>query len=443
MKIVLASVLVAVCVLLAPVASHAQAWVSPVGIPHPGNWFLATSGPTTQVTSGGGARTFSGSGTASAPIIFSGVNSPVFTGQVTISGSYVIVENIIVDGGIVRFNGDHLELRNSEVRNNRAAFSKIAISAINASDVVIFRNKVHDNGEWQSTSENDFHGISSSGATSRVWILENEMYHHQGDSVQVGHGGANSVSGVYIGRNVMHHDRENAVDLKEVSNTVVSENTMYGYRETGSSEGAAVVIHYCPIQSSIINNLIYDSEVGVSSTSLTTACNGKSVTNRIVGNVIRNILGNGIQGWGTGKVTQIVNNTLHSIGGAGIDLTNASSGSLVENNIFSSVSGNDIVVTGTATQRNNIADGSNPQFLSAASGDFRLNASSPAVNAGVASAVYAGYQGVYGVSIAVDRAGQARPAGGGWDIGAYEAGGTTSGGGTQPTPPSNLRIVSQ
>jgi len=443
MKTVVACAFVAVSLLLTPVSSHAQSWEPPVGIPHPGSWFLATSGSTTQVTSGGGSRTFSGNGTASNPVIFSGVNGPVFTGQVTISGSYVIVENIIVDGGVVRFNGNHLELRNSEVRNNRGSESKITISAVNSSDVVIFRNKVHDNGQWQSSSENDFHGISSSGSTQRVWILENELYHHGGDSVQIGHDGGNSVSNVYIGRNVMHHDRENAVDLKEVSNVVVSENTMYGYRSTGSSEGAAVVIHYCPINASIVNNLIYDSQVGISTSSLNSSCNGKSVTNRIVGNVIRNILGHGIQGWGTGKVTQIVNNTFYSIGGAGIDLSNANSGSVVENNIFSNVSGNDIVTSGTVTRRNNIADGTNPQFVNASAGDFRLTSNSPAVNAGIQSTVYSGFQSVFGVSIAVDRAGQARPAGGAWDIGAYELAGSGGSSNQPPQPPSNLRIVSQ
>ena len=234
----------------------------------------------------------------------------------------------------------------------------------------------------------------------------------------------------------MHHDRENAVDLKEVSNTVVSENTMYGYRSTGSSEGAAVVIHYCPVQASIINNLIYDSQVGISSTSLTTACNGVSVTNRIVGNVIHSILGHGLQGWGSGKVTQVVNNTFYGIGGTGIDLTNATAGSVVENNIFNNVSGSDIVVTGSVSQRNNLADGTTPLFLNAASGDFRLQPSSPAVNAGVQSDVYAGFQSVYGVSIAVDRDAHPRPASDAWDIGADEYRSDIG-----PAPPVNLRIV--
>ena len=440
MRIDRALVLLAVGLFLAPLPSFAQAWAPPVGIPHPGNWFLATDGAETAVTVGGGSRTFSGQGTAASPVIFSGVNSPVFTGQITISGSYVIVENIIVDGGIVRFNGDHLVLRNSEVRNNQGSFSKTTIGGSNSSDVVVFRNKVHDNGQWQSSSENDFHGVSVAAPFSRLWVMENEMYHHGGDSVQVGHDQRNGVVGLYIGRNTMHHDRENAVDLKEVSNSVVSENTMYGYRATSSSEGAAVVIHYCPINASVVNNLIYDSSIGISSSSLTSACTGQTVTNRIVGNVIRNIQATGIQSWGTNKITQIVNNTFYSIAGAAIDLTNAASGSTIENNIFSSISGSDVALgSSSVAQRNNIADGTNPQFANAGAGDFRIGSNSPAVNAGIQSAAYAGFQGVFGVSIAVDRQGQARPAGGAWDIGAYElSGGTTS----QPTPPSNLRILS-
>lgn len=414
----------------------AQTWTPPVGIPDPGSWFLA-AGTVQQVTSGGGSRTFSGTGTAQNPVVFSGVGNPAFTGVVAITGSYVIVENILVtNGGIVRFSGDHLALRNSEVSNNSGGNSKIAVSTNSgSSDIVVFRNKIHDNGQWQSTAENDFHGVSASGPLQRMWVLENETYHNGGDSVQVGHGGGNSVVGLYIGRNTMHHDRENAVDLKEVSNAVVSSNTMYGYRTTSSSEGAAVVIHYCPINAAVVNNLITDSQVGISSTSLTTACDGKQVINRIVGNVIANSLGAAIQGWGTGKITQIANNTIYTAGGAGIDLTNPASGSFAENNILSGTGG--IVVEGSMTQRNNLT--TNAGFVNAAAGDFHLQSGSAAIDAGVASSVFSGFQSVYGVSIAFDRDGRARPFGTAFDIGAYEFnGGTTT---PLPAAPSNLRII--
>jgi hypothetical protein len=368
-------------------------------------------------------------------VVFSGVNKPTFTGVVAITGSYVIVENIFVNGGVVRFSGDHLALRNSEIANNTGVESKITVNnAAGSSDLVVFRNKIHDNGQWQSSAENDFHGVSASGPLQRIWILENEMYHHGGDAVQVGHNGGNQVVGLYVGRNILHHDRENAVDLKEVSNAVVSENTMYGYRATSSSEGAAVVIHYCPINAAIVNNRIYDSQVGISSTSLTTACDGKQVINRIVGNVIQGSLGAAIQGWGTGKVTQIANNTIYQAGSAGIDITNPASGSFAENNIIYGTGG--IVVEGTLSQRNNLTQ--NPMFVNAGAGDFHLASGSPAIDKGIVSSVFSGFQTVYGVSIAYDRDGRARPQGSAWDIGAYEYGGTSL---SSPTAPTNLRII--
>lgn len=430
--------LLGLCLSAAPVA-YGQTWVPPVGIPDPGPWFRAT-GTVTQVTTGGGARTFSGTGTAANPVVFRGVNNPTFTGIVSITGSYVIVENIFVSGGIVRFSGDHLALRNSEVANNTGVESKITINnASGSSDLVVYKNKIHDNGQWQSSAENDFHGVSAAGPAQRIWVLENEMYHHGGDSVQVGHNGGNQVVGLYVGRNIMHHDRENAVDLKEVSNAVVSENTMYGYRTTSSSEGAAVVIHYCPVNAAIVNNLIYDSQVGISSTSLTTACSGKQVTNRIVGNVIRGILATAIQAWGTGKVTQIVNNTIYSAAGMGVDLTNSESGSLAENNILNGTGG--IVFTGSLSQRNNLT--ANPLFVNAAGGDLHVSAGSPAINGGIVSSVYSGFQSVYGVSIAVDRDGKSRPGGAAWDIGAYESDGTPGSGGAPapPAAPTSVRII--
>src|SRR3989344_5293564 len=380
-------------------------YTPPIGIPNPGNWFLSTTGSITDVTTGGTSRTFTGTGTATNTIIFRGIGNPTFTGTVVISGSYVIVENIIVtNGGVVRFTGNHGVLRNSEVMNNNRSISSLTVGVGGSSDTVIYNNRIHDNGDWQSSAENDVHGIGGGGPTQRIWILENEMYHHGGDSIQFGHAGGNQVSGVYIGRNIMHHDRENAVDIKEASNFVVSENTMYGYRTTSSSEGAAVVVHYCPINSHIINNDIYDSQIGISSSGLTTACDGINPASKFMGNMIHDIFGNGFQGWGSSKITNIVDNTFYNIGGTGADLTNAYAGSSIENNIFRNVTGTDIVVAGgNVTERSNLADTVDPLFVNPAANDFHLQSTSPAIDTGVVSSVYADHQNIYGVAASFDR----------------------------------------
>ncbi|MCC6277178.1 MAG: hypothetical protein IT289_04605, partial [Oligoflexia bacterium] len=88
-------------------------WQPPLGVPHPGEWFLKSSGNNKEILSGGTSATFSGIGTAQSPVIFKGVNSPKFTGPVVITGEYVIVDGIEIDGGTLRINGNHLSIRNS------------------------------------------------------------------------------------------------------------------------------------------------------------------------------------------------------------------------------------------------------------------------------------------------------------------------------------------
>jgi hypothetical protein len=424
----------AILLLLAmPTLASAQAWVPPIGIPHPGGWFLMTTGTVHSVTTGGTSRTFSGTGTASNPVIFRGVGNPQFTGTVTITGTYVIVEGIHVNGGDVSIGGNHVMLRNSDVHNSSSGTAVCVNDG--STDVVIHQNRIHDNGNWTSTTENDRHGVGCGGNSHRIWILENELFHNSGDSVQFGHNAQNTLSHIYVGRNVMHHDRENAVDIKEASNVIVSQNTMYGYRPTSSSEGAAVVVHYCPINFHLLFNRIYDSEVAVSSSSLLSRC-PTPVTIRIIGNVIHD--SGGIQGWGSGKITAVVNNTLYNSGG--MSFSNMAAGSVIENNILWDASGTATIdASGTVMVRNNLADTADPLFVNPGAGDFHLRSTSPAIDAGVASSVYPAFQDLFGLAIELDRDGVARPQGRTWDLGAYESG-TDGGAGGAPAPPTNLIV---
>jgi len=69
-----------------------------------------------------------------------------------------------------------------------------------------------------------------------------------------------------------------------------------------------------------------------------------------------------------------------------------------------------------------------PLFENRTVGDYRLKAGSPAIDAGMAISGWTG---------ATDRDGLPRPQGTGWDIGAYEHGGSAL------NPPRNLRILDQ
>jgi hypothetical protein len=61
-----------------------------------------------------------------------------------------------------------------------------------------------------------------------------------------------------------------------------------------------------------------------------------------------------------------------------------------------------------------------PQFVDAARGNFALRVTSPAVNTGTLDAVYATFFKLYGVNITKDIAGNLRPQGATYDLGAYE-----------------------
>jgi len=113
-----------------------------------------------------------------------------------------------------------------------------------------------------------------------------------------------------------------------------------------------------------------------------------------------------------GNDARIYNNTLYNSRGSGeiiLDNTNAVS-TVIRNNILyrgpstgSPISGNGL---GTVQSNNLTTD---PSFVDAANGNFTLQASSSAINAGTdLSSVFT-----------TDIAGVARPQGSGWDIGAY------------------------
>lgn len=295
----------------------------PAGIPAIGAWYDATPMPVSSITSG----------TASAPTLYSLAGMPEIVGSLRVSCSYCIVDGAKVRG-TVRLSGDHIVFRNSEVYGHRPSGNDTVVSA-SGNNIVIYRNHIHDNGNL-AAAENDVHGVGASNGTKSVWILENVMHHNSGDSVQVGHGHTpGETEGIYVGRNVMYADKENAVDFKVVSNTVISENIMSDYVPSGSSEGAAIVLHYCHVNAQVLNNTVSNSRVGVSVTSLLSSCTTRPIETRIIGNSFDVIGGNAIQAWDT-QIIHVENNII-SNAPVGIDLTNCAPGSTVISNQFYSV----------------------------------------------------------------------------------------------------------
>lgn len=189
-----------------------------------------------------------------------------------------------------------------------------------------------------------------------------------------------------------------------VNNNVVTSNKIFGNSATHANSKGGVLL------SSGSGNVFYN-------------------------NLVYNNTYNGIQLSNGADSTNVYNNTIY--GNTGECVSAQGSGLLVKNNICWANSTNRIV--GEATQTNNLcttqcAVSSDPRFVNAAAGDFRLSAGSPAVDAGT-------FLG----DVTTDSLGLLRL--GTPDLGAFEygAGQTSTPPPAPPTslppPPTSLRIV--
>lgn len=277
----------------------------------------------------GGSLTISANGTADAPVFVRSKNpdAPVtISHRVEMGGTYLIVEHINFDQGLedknVAMAGTRIALRHSEIHAFRPGHFSTTLFLAGGEDLVVYDNEIHDNGDPGVVGEHDVHGIGGSNV-HRVWIVDSHLHHNRGDSIQFGHQAGNTLGDFYIGRNEMHDDGENCVDIKEASNVVVSENDLHD-----PNSGVAVVFHDCPVNASLIYNDVHDATVGLSLPSLESACDGFSPIDLFVARNAFVGASTGVEGWGSGKRYGIAGNTFEMIGDA-IDIDNEAAGSIL------------------------------------------------------------------------------------------------------------------
>ena len=281
-------------------------------------------------------------------------------------------------------------------------------------------------------------------------------------------------SHIYVGRNHLYHNGENAIDIKEMTDVIISENVFNDFRSTATSTGEAAAIHFGPRRIWFINNTIYDSEIALISTGSEEAY--------FIGNVVFDLrqstgtfnplsafsLGSGIHVRGATD-TYILNNTIYDYdmgiqvpsGGptyiynnimanrnqaASFDLLHSATlgnGSEAGNNLYFPNNGparigwgggSELSLTEHQSQNGGSGAGSvefDPQFLdpdntSATSRDFSILATSPARDTGsggVSTRLQEAmdrFQTLYGVSLSRDIADFPRTFGATVDIGARE-----------------------
>ena len=354
-----------------------------------------------------------GEGTKAAPIFYRGGGATQIRTEgvahqlVRVHGAYVIVEGFQFVNSPPILAGHHLVLRDNEVRDRPPRPGGAGIYAGSSRDSVILRNHIHHNGDPGHETENDIHGVQVAVGAFRVWILENHMHHNGGDSVQVNSGRRTPLARfIYIGRNNMHEEGENAVDIKTAEDVIISENTMYGFKPTNfkksGSDGSAIVINDDNMlnrqnnRTWIIFNTIYGSNIAIRT----------QAYGYVVGNTIRDIASAAIVSFGSHDV-HVEHNTFRDVG-ALISRTGGAKGFKAEviNNL-SVGGGSTISIRGGA----------------AASSRSTGNAQRGATDApprAQPSSIFETFQKLYDLSIALDCEGRRRPAGA-WAVGACES----------------------
>ncbi len=232
-------------------------------------------------------------GTENNPVWFrggSGEQRPILGGSTVFNGTYAFIENLYLthrddryihtrvgaDTGPGPYYADHLSFRHIEVEGDSqevsTGYSAFGISGNSPSEltgnIVFYDMHIHDVGS-SIQGDVDYHGFKIDEYAYNIWILDSNIHHLQGDSVQVGsyyHEEENKPHHVWVGGNTLHENAENALDVKNARDLIFASNDMYGFYANSSSAGNAVGIRSYDSRARnvwIINNKIHQANIGI------------------------------------------------------------------------------------------------------------------------------------------------------------------------------------
>ena len=447
-------------------------------------------------------NTLVANGTVTSPVFIRGVSAtarPLIRSGWEVSGTYVILENLefgpasSTQTGALVFLAplNHAALRTSDLHGTLTD-GGLAVESWTAAltqNVVLVNNTIHDNGDVNADFDQDVHGIVVSARVSNLWVVDNQLYRNSGDGIQINAGSAAdqaTTHHIYVGRNTAYANKQTGFWAKQAVDVIFSQNICHSHRASNSSLGQCMGYQYATQQAWFLFNTIYDSEYGIGI--MSDSDQGTGTDAYMIGNVIYNIHHadaasyNPQTAWSNAGIMlagginhHVINNTLYDVDG-GIHVPEGTVSHLdLTNNIVSTVTvaaSSDVFIESDATAaammaQHNLYDGdprmrlggaaqqhltaaqlnpsgslsANPLFVNPAGANFRLQAASPALDAGVLDAAYATFQQRYGLSISKDADGTARPLGLGFDLGAFEANGTAPVCGAPTVPPAPTQFA--
>jgi parallel beta-helix repeat protein len=317
--------------------------------------------------------------------------------------SFIVLDGLVLDGA-TNVNGatglkitdaaHHIRFLNGEIKN--AAGPGVFTSQKGGNEFI--NCHVHDNGARSAAGKSGFdHGFYIADQTmpdqpgarnvGRIesCLIENHVH---GFGIHVYGGGT---YGYVIKSNVIRNSTWAGILLSDAFNTTVVNNIIYNnlhgieMRDNGQM---------------VANNTIYGNKPSVFSAAGIAVKSEEKTASR---------------GWWlpwlakpTGHApSRVVNNIIHS-NNVGIRFEPGASGVTVKKNLMGGHASGNFVNPQTNTIQDNLLN-ADPKFVNSRGGDFRLQAGSAAINAGVA---------VNGVN--TDFAGVSRPQGSAFDIGAFE-----------------------
>jgi len=457
-------------------------------------------------------RTFTDwKGTAGEPVWIVGIDGsePIIRGDYELRDcDYVYMEEIDFNGnstyteGALKIEGgcSFISIRNSWIRNYDWAHnaSGIGIDADLGTgegythDIVIYNNIFDSLGDWQTTEDEDFHGIQPRGEwqnsleTYNVWVLDNTFTRISGNAMQV-----TAVEDpqykqycnhIYAGRNNISQGRQAGLWAKVCQDVIFSQNTIYNMRKHGNSGlGDAFGMQYGADRLWIIFNTVYDCNFFYRQSATLSGADGYNTY--LMGNKIWDIEDNDNaftgepSDQGTGIVfyaaadygnLYVIDNTMDDMvqfygNDSGTDRSVELSGNIcgdlktrtnnayisdydsdnlnIDYMLFSN-GDEDFFWNGTryssysewkvaTNECTNCPSPADPLFLGTT--NFVLQTGSPAINENDSHFTYGLFQSLYGIDIRLGHDEVGRPQGGVYDIGAFEKD-------TAPPAPFNFRF---
>jgi hypothetical protein len=244
---------------------------------------------------------------AAQPAFVRGIGYPILqtSPQIRLGGSYVILEGMDIRSslqncGVSTYSGDtfrdHLVVRDCLFQGQSNILMGYSYSATKpqpfAEDLVMYNNILWNPGIHYSETDTGSCMFSVQHYARRVWVIDNICHGAYQDAFQSGSFEAAPLATtgiIYVARNELCLDRENAVDFKVANGMIVSQNRIYGYRTTVSSNGDVIRVNDESEQANIylMDNWIWDGDNGISPYHSSSAA-------QIVGNVIYNMSSHGV-----------------------------------------------------------------------------------------------------------------------------------------------------